>query len=104
MATEKQLAALKKARAARAKKAKVATKPNLVVRKKAKPAIKSNNFAVEVKLRGNRVGYITGHMGLDTSISAARKMTETTAEKVAKDFFNENKKHLLHVRVIELKK
>lgn len=127
MATPKQLAALAKARAARAKKSPAkkiavtaksrATKKAPSKRLKARRAANTKagyfpnpvkkspaKFIIEVKLRGNKIGYLTPAGMLDTEKALAAKLSESNADKKATDFFNENKKYLLHVRVLPLKK
>lgn len=110
MATAKQLAALAKGRAAMAakRKKKSATKKSVPKKRvKATTATRAKapvKYIVEIKTKGRKIGYITGHMSADTSISQARKMDLKTAEKVATEFFEDNKKYLTHVRVCKAPK
>jgi hypothetical protein len=104
MATEKQLAALKKARAARAKKAKPKLGVNRSTAKKVGAKIPNKKYLVEVKLIGGKIGYLTRVNMLDTEKSKAGKFSMSEATNRATSFFNANKKHLAHVAVIDLKK
>lgn len=125
MATAKQLAALKKARAAKKKKISVNAKsratglpptkrlkarrkknltapkgyyPNPVKRKKS-----AEKFVVEVKLKHGSVGYLTPSGNLDTEKSKAAKRIAVGAEKLATEFFRANKRYLTHVKVVPAK-
>ena len=131
MATPKQLAALKKARATRAKnlagkspakkisvtaKSRVTKKaPSARLKKRRAANVKAGyfpnpvkaaaaKFIVEVKTNINKIGYLTANGTLDTLASEAAKFSQSVAEKRATDFFTANKRYLVHVRVVAVKK
>lgn len=107
MATAKQLAALKKGREARAKKAalgktsvKRKTKPKVaakVVRKK--NPIKPSVYIVVIHITPKKYGYLTVSGAIDTDPKLAKVCSLASAEKVATAFFNKHKNQLHSVSV-----
>lgn len=121
MATPKQLAALKKARAARAKKKKPVTAKSQVTGKAPSKRLKkrraentkkgyfpnpvksrktSPKFLIEIKIKRGAVGYLTSSGKADTDIKYAQKLILQSAEKKARDFFNTYEDILEYVKVI----
>jgi uncharacterized protein (DUF3084 family) len=120
MATEKQLAALKKARAARAKKAKVkkpaiSTKAGLVAAKakvvkrravKVKAAATPKKYVVKVTKNNGQSGYFVSEYRpreLDTDINIATIMTQKNANAIARSLF-ESYPAIIHKVEVILKK
>ena len=127
MASQAQLAALAKARAARKKKtpAKIAVGAKSRVTKKApskrlkarraknvkagyfpnpKPKAPNKKFTVKVTLKNGKAGYVTPTGQLDTEIIYAVKKTEKACETLAHSVFNEYKRYLKSVEVVPVKK
>lgn len=122
MATPKQLAALAKARAARAKKKKPITAksaatgkaPSKRLKKRRaentkkgyfpNPVKKPARFIVKVTLKNNDVGYLTHAMTLDTDVKKAAKVSKSNAESAGTNYFNANKRYLYKVEVVPEKK
>ena len=118
MATPKQLAALKKARAARAKKKKPVTAKSQITGKAPSARLKKRRVAntkkgyfpnpvksapkyvVEITTCRGRKGYLTSGAGADTDIGLAAKLSLKSAEAKATEFFNKHKFKLKMVRVI----